>query len=234
MQQNEKQKVVVFTGAGISAESGLSTFRDADGLWENYKIEDICTRAAYKKDRQLVIDFYNKRKEAALKAQPNDAHYAIAKLEEKYDVTVVTQNVDDLHERAGSTDVLHLHGQLNYAQSSLDPNLVYDWGDKPIEIGQKCERGSQLRPNIVLFDEPVTRFDEALNYFTDADKILAVGSSLVVMPAALLLDMPSVQAQEKVLVTLDLLCDVPQGYRFIKEKATLAVPKVCEKWLSEI
>jgi len=155
------KKVVVFTGAGISAESGLATFRDSDGLWSQLSVERLATKQAFQQNPELVLDFYNDRIAKANVAEPNAAHLAIAKLEHSFDVTVITQNVDDLHERAGSTKVLHLHGRLNFAQSSLDASLIYPWYGKPILMGQRCELNSQLRPNIVLFGEQVFYLDES-------------------------------------------------------------------------
>ena len=156
-----KKKIVVFTGAGISKESGVDTFRDAvDGLWENHKIEEVCTMDGWRKDREKVLNFYNDRRRQMPTVQPNDAHKALAKLEELFDVTIVTQNVDDLHERAGSTNIIHLHGELTKARGSFGNggpwnvhNPVYDIGYDDINIGDKCSKGSQLRPHIVWFSE---------------------------------------------------------------------------------
>jgi len=145
------KKILVFTGAGVSKESGIETFRDsAESLWNNHRIEDVATAEAWRKDKELVLDFYNQRRKQLKEVEPNLAHDLIAKLEEKYQVTVVTQNVDNLHERAGSTNVIHLHGELTKVRSTLNPNLVYDWHDD-CSLGDKCEKGSQLRPHIVWF-----------------------------------------------------------------------------------
>ena len=144
------KKIVVLSGAGISAESGLKTFRDSDGLWENHRVEDVATPQAWNRDPELVLKFYNERRQQVNSAMPNKAHAALYDLEKMFDVTIVTQNVDDLHERAGSSKVLHLHGELNKARSCGDPNLVYDLVDWEMKIGQTCEKGHQLRPHIVL------------------------------------------------------------------------------------
>ena len=179
------KKIVVFTGAGISAESGLSTFRDSDGLWEKYSIEEVCTPEALSRNRALVVEFYNKRRRDAAAAQPNAAHRAVAALEQWYEVEVVTQNVDDLHERAGSSRVTHLHGELNKLRSMRNPDLIV-----PIEGDQALdavgEDGALLRPHIVFFGESVPMFDTACKIAAEADLMIVVGTSLAVYPAAML------------------------------------------------
>src|SRR6185437_14423839 len=142
---NPKQKIVILTGAGISAESGISTFRDADGLWEGYDINEVATPQGWARNRELVLEFYNQRRKNVREAKPNAAHYALKELEAKYNVVIITQNIDDLHERAGSKNIIHLHGEIMKARSSLDENLLYDLEDKDIAIGDKCGKGSQLR-----------------------------------------------------------------------------------------
>jgi NAD-dependent deacetylase len=178
------KKLVVLTGAGVSAESGLKTFRDHDGLWHNYRIEDVATPEAWERDMDLVLDFYNERRKNLLEALPNAAHIALARLEEKYDVTVITQNVDDLHERAGSSNVLHLHGELKKARSSVDPLLVYELQGWELKKGDLCEKGSQLRPHIVWFGEPVPMIEQAAELCAEADIMVVIGTSLQVYPAA--------------------------------------------------
>jgi NAD-dependent deacetylase len=182
-----KQKLVVLTGAGISAESGLKTFRDGDGLWENYRIEDVATPRAWKRDPQLVLDFYNMRRKNVLDAEPNAAHKGLAELEEYYDVHIVTQNIDDLHERAGSTKVMHLHGEILKMRSEDREDLVYPIRED-ILPGQKAEDGAQLRPNIVWFEEPVPMINEAVPVMQSADIFVLIGTSLAVYPAAGLVD----------------------------------------------
>lgn len=181
-----KKKIVVFTGAGISKESGVETFRDAvDGLWQNHKIEDVCTPSGWKKDREKVLNFYNDRRKQMITVEPNGAHKALVKLEELFDVTIVTQNVDDLHERGGSTNIIHLHGELTKARGSLYQHKaspideVYDIGYGDINIGDKCKTtGSQLRPHIVWFEEFPFRTDEAYDAVYNADILIIVGTSL--------------------------------------------------------
>lgn len=180
------KKIVVFTGAGVSADSGLSTFRDADGLWANYRIEDVCTPEALAKNRALVIEFYNKRRKELLATEPNAAHYAIAKLEEHFDVEVVTQNVDDLHERAGSTRITHLHGELMKLRSQRNPDLIVPISGWEQGLDDRGEDGALLRPHIVFFGESVPMFDAATHIAAEADLMIVVGTSLAVYPAAML------------------------------------------------
>lgn len=184
---SEKKHIVVLTGAGISAESGLKTFRDSDGLWMGYNIEDVATPRAFKKDPQLVLDFYNMRRRDVAAASPNRAHIALAELEKKYQVTVVTQNIDDLHERAGSTNVCHLHGEIFKMRSCDDENLISEIRDD-IVLGQLGEDGAQLRPHIVWFEEPVPMIEKAAQIMTTADTFILIGTSLQVYPAAGLID----------------------------------------------
>jgi NAD-dependent deacetylase len=179
----QKKKLVVLTGAGISAESGLRTFRDSDGLWEGYQIEDVATPRAWRKNPQLVLDFYNYRRKDVLAAQPNAAHIGLAEMENDFDVTIITQNIDDLHERGGSTNVLHLHGEIFKMRSERDEDLVYEIkGD--INLGDTAEDGAQLRPNIVWFEEAVPMIEVAVPIVAQADFFAVVGTSLVVYPAA--------------------------------------------------
>lgn len=182
------KKIVVLTGAGISAESGLKTFRDSDGLWEGYNIEDVATPEAWRRNPELVQNFYNERRKSVIEAQPNAAHIALAKLEEKYDVTIITQNIDDLHERGGSTNVVHLHGIITRSQSDKKPNLTYPIDGWEIKMGEKCELGSQLRAHVVWFGEAVPMIEKAAGICTAADIFILVGSSLAVYPAAGLVD----------------------------------------------
>lgn len=179
-----QEHIVVLTGAGISAESGLSTFRDSGGLWEQHSVYDVATPEAFARNQELVLRFYNERRHQLESAQPNPAHRLLAELESRYRVTVVTQNVDDLHERGGSTNVLHLHGELTKARSSGFPELIYDIGYKEIHPGDVCERGTQLRPHIVWFGEEVPMLDAAAEVVRTADQLLIVGTSLQVYPAA--------------------------------------------------
>lgn len=178
-----KKKLVVLTGAGISAESGLRTFRDSDGLWEGYNVIDVATPRAWRKDPQLVLDFYNERRKNVAEAQPNAAHYGLAELENDFDVTIITQNIDDLHERGGSTNVLHLHGEIFKMRSERDETIIREIGGD-IKIGDLAEDGAQFRPYIVWFEEPVPKMEEAVPVVYGADIFVVVGTSLVVYPAA--------------------------------------------------
>lgn len=185
------EKITVLTGAGISAESGLKTFRDSDGLWENHRIEDVATPEAWDRDPELVLKFYNERRKQVNLAQPNKAHQLLAELEKNYEVNIVTQNIDDLHEKGGSTKVHHLHGEINKARSTVDPSLIYDLNHWEMKMGDTCDNGSQLRPHIVWFGEPVPMIDRVIHFFEIADKIIVIGTSLGVYPAAGLINYAS-------------------------------------------
>lgn len=228
--------IVVLTGAGISAESGLKTFRDLGGLWETHSVEDLASPAGFRKNPQLVLDFYNLRRKQALQAQPNAAHLALAQLEQKHRVSIITQNVDDLHERAGSSSVLHLHGELRKVRSTQDPNLIYDIQDidpetHEIHVGSTCELGAQLRPHIVWFGEMVPEMENAAALCQTADFFLVVGTSLMVTPAATLI----YHVPEKVRKCIidPQIPEVPKVRNLysIEEKATLGVPRLVEQLL---
>ena len=180
------KKIVVFTGAGISAESGLKTFRDADGLWAEYRIEDVCTPEALARNRALVVEFYNMRRRELAKCEPNAAHRAVADLEQWFDVEVVTQNVDDLHERAGSSRITHLHGELGKLRSMRNPDLIVDLEGTEQGLEDRGPDGALLRPHIVFFGESVPMFDRACEIAATADIMVVVGTSLAVYPAAML------------------------------------------------
>lgn len=188
-----KKKLVVLTGAGISAESGLKTFRDSDGLWEGYNIEDVATPRAWRKNPGLVLEFYNFRREQVLLAEPNLAHKGLVELEEYFDVSIITQNIDDLHERAGSSNVLHLHGEILKMRSEYDPGLIYPINGN-ISLGDLAEDGRQLRPAIVWFEEPVPMIEWAIDITESADIFAVIGTSLVVYPAAGLLNYVPIHA----------------------------------------
>ncbi|TQI70956.1 NAD-dependent deacetylase [Gramella sp. Hel_I_59] len=181
------KKIVVLSGAGISAESGLKTFRDENGLWEGHDVMEVASPMAWNNNRELVLDFYNQRRRQLLEVEPNAAHHALVELEKQYDVQIVNQNVDDLHERAGSSNVLHLHGELLKARSTFDENLVMDWR-KDIRSGDFCEHNKQLRPHIVWFGEAVPMFQKAADHCAMADILIIVGTSMQVYPAAGLVD----------------------------------------------
>ena len=224
------QKIVVLTGAGISADSGLRTFRDTDGLWEGYKVEEVCTPEAFARNPQLVIDFYNERRRQAQAAEPNAAHRALAELEKYYQVQIVTQNVDDLHERAGSSNVLHLHGELNKARSSADENYVVEWtGDQ--SINDTDPQGYPMRPHIVWFGEAVPLTETAARWVSQADKVLVVGTSMQVYPAAGLVEYAPYEAERYLVDPRP-----PKGLAnisIIEAKAKDGVPQLVEKLIAE-
>jgi NAD-dependent deacetylase len=178
------KKLVVLSGAGISQESGLKTFRDMGGLWEQYDVSEVASPEAWRQNPELVLRFYNERRKQLWEAKPNIGHIGIAELEKEFDVSVITQNVDDLHEQVWSTKVLHLHGELRKARSTKDPNLIYTLNNWKLRLGDVCEKGSQLRPHIVWFCEPVPAIQEAIPIVREADIFVVVGTSLVVYPAA--------------------------------------------------
>ncbi len=182
------KKLVVLSGAGISAESGIKTFRDSGGLWEGHDIMEVASPNGWNNNPELVLNFYNQRRKNALRAQPNPGHLTIAELEEYFDVVVITQNVDDLHEKAGSTNIIHLHGELFKARSTVDPSLIYDIEGWELNSGDLCDKGSQLRPHIVWFGEMVPMMEAAMEETIQADVFMVVGTSLQVYPAAGLLE----------------------------------------------
>lgn len=184
----ENLRITVLTGAGISAESGLRTFRDGDGLWEEHRVEDVATPGAWQRDPELVLRFYNERRAQVRAAEPNPAHRALAALEEQARVEIVTQNIDDLHERAGSTRVLHLHGEIRKARSTLSEQALIDLGDGDIALGDRCPQGAQLRPHVVWFGEAVPALEQAVPLVARADCVFVVGTSLAVYPAASLVE----------------------------------------------
>jgi NAD-dependent deacetylase len=223
-----KKKLVVLTGAGISAESGLKTFRDSDGLWEGYNIEDVATPRAWRKDPQLVLEFYNYRRKNVLDAQPNAAHSGLAELEKHFDVTIITQNIDDLHERAGSTNVMHLHGQIFKMRSEKNESLIYEIRDD-IKIGDRAGDGEQLRPHIVWFEEPVPMIEKAVPVVHSADVFVVVGTSLVVYPAAGLVnyapwEIPKYIVDKRIPYTSDI-----ENLVAIEKPATEGVKELIEK-----
>jgi NAD-dependent deacetylase len=209
------KKIVVLTGAGISAESGLKTFRDSDGLWDGYDIAEVATPEAWQRNPQLVQEFYNQRRKSVIEAQPNAAHYALAQLEDNYDVTIVTQNIDDLHERGGSTNVIHLHGIITRSQSSKDSKLTYPIEGWEIKMNDVCELGSPLRAHVVWFGEDVPMIETAAKICHTADIFILIGTSLAVYPAAGLVNY------------------VHNAFTRIKEKATIGVPYLVNELLNE-
>jgi NAD-dependent deacetylase len=226
-----KPKAVVLSGSGLSAESGLPTFRDAAGLWRQHSWQELASPDGWKANPALVLEFYNERRAKAWAAQPNAAHTAIAALERKYQVVVVTQNVDALHERAGSTEVLHLHGELAFARGTGPSRRRCRIDGAPIGLGQYCDEGTQLRPDIVWFGEEARHMDAAREHVATADKVLVVGTSLTVYPAASLVDVARVDA-DKVLNSLD-MDEVPYGFVFHAGPATQVLPRIIGKWLGQ-
>ena len=222
-------KVVVLTGAGISAESGLKTFRDAGGLWEGHNVYDVATPEAWQRNPGLVQQFYNERRKSVLSALPNEGHLALVKLESEFDVTVITQNIDDLHERAGSSDVLHLHGIITKSQSNKNPELTYDITGWELKMGEFCELGTQLRPHVVWFGESVPMIERAACLCQMADIFIIIGTSLQVYPAAGLIDFVPVTAL-KFIIDLN-ETSVPGDVESIKESASTGVPKLVDRLL---
>ena len=222
----KKKKLVVLTGAGISAESGLSTFRDANGLWEGHDVMEVASPQGWRKNPALVLDFYNQRRKSAHQVKPNPGHQALADLEKDFEVTIITQNVDNLHERAGSSRVIHLHGSLFQSRSTLDEHLVYDMESWELNLGDKCEKGSQLRPNIVWFGELVPLMEVAAQEARKADIFMVVGTSLVVYPAAGLVHY--VPQETPIYVIDPHLPEMPPraGLHLIEAKAGEALPKL--------
>jgi NAD-dependent deacetylase len=224
--------LVVLTGAGISAESGIKTFRESGGLWEEHDVTEVATPMAWWKNQDLVLRFYNERRRQLEKAQPNAGHIGIAGLEKHFRVSVITQNVDNLHERAGSTNILHLHGELTKARSTSDPSLICDIGYKDILKGDKCEKGSQLRPHIVWFGEAVPMMDEAARITSEADIFAVIGSSLNVYPAAGLIRYAPTHASLWLIDPNDVSVPVSRHVGVIKEPASKGVAVLTEKLLA--
>lgn len=226
-----KPKLVVFTGAGISAESGIKTFRDSGGLWEEFDINEVATPQAWEKNKALVLDFYNKRRKQVLEAKPNLAHFALVELEQKFDVQIITQNIDDLHERAGSKKVLHLHGEITKSRSSVDSTLVYKITGNEIKLGDTCEKGSQLRPHIVWFGEMVPLMDTANMIAERADIFMVVGTSMAVYPAAGIIDYSPQNIPKYLIDPSDIKVNGIANLQIIKEKASIGLPKLASELL---
>lgn len=224
-----KHPVVVLTGAGISAESGIKTFRDDNGLWKTHRFEELATPEAWAKNPQLVLDFYNARRKQLMDCKPNAAHHALAKLEQDFDVEVITQNVDNLHEQAGSSKVMHLHGELMKARSTANPQLVYSMEKWELKLGDTCELGSQLRPHIVWFGEYVPNFDKAIKLVNKARLLVVIGTSLMVYPAASLLAYANQNCHIVLIDPNASPINSRQQIEIIHEKAAKAVPEFVHK-----
>lgn len=221
--------VVVFTGAGISAESGIRTFRDSNGLWEEYRIEDVATPEAWQKNPVLVTNFYNERRKQVMQAKPNDAHKALAELEKHFKATVITQNVDDLHERGGSSEVIHLHGEIMKLRSVQDPSLIYSLKDWEVTADAQNESGHILRPHIVWFGEMVPKMDEAVFMTMKADIFIIIGSSLEVYPAAGLVQYAPEQSEKYLIDPHAKEIQGVENLKIIKKTAVQAVPELVKK-----
>lgn len=222
--ETQKKRLVVLTGAGISAESGIKTFRDSDGLWETHRVEDVATPEAWQRNPELVQSFYNKRRKQLLGASPNAGHIALAEAERWFDIAIITQNIDDLHERAGSSHVLHLHGELKKARSERNEQLIYPISGWELKMGQKAEDGAQLRPHIVWFGEAVPRFEEAIRIAQQADLFAVVGTSMVVYPAASLIQYTATTIPHFLVdpSPVDVAGNI--AIEVIREKASIGVP----------
>ena len=225
-----KKKIVILTGAGISQESGIKTFRDADGLWEGHDVMEVASPQGWNNNMELVLDFYNQRRAQLNTVEPNAAHFALAELEKTHDVTIITQNVDDLHERAGSTNIVHLHGELKKMRSTLDPDLIYDCnGD--IFLGDTCEKNHQLRPYIVWFGENVPLIEVATQICQTADILIIVGTSMQVYPAAGLVNYVAGHVQKYLIDPNPASVNIP-NLRVIAEKASSGVRIVVDEILN--
>ena len=225
------KRIVVLTGAGMSAESGIKTFRDANGLWEGHDVMKVASPQGWQQNKEMVLDFYNQRRRQLLQVNPNDAHKALVKLENKFDVQIITQNIDDLHERAGSKHVIHLHGELLKARSTFDEDLIMDW-KKDICIGDFCEHNSQLRPHVVWFGEAVPMFQKAAEITESADILIIIGTSMQVYPAAGLVDFAPSHIP---LYFVDPHPNVRENKRLeiIAKKAVEGVPQLVEELISK-
>lgn len=226
-----QQKIVVFTGAGVSAESGIQTFRDNNGLWENYDVQEVATPEAWKSNPKLVLDFYNARRKQVLRAKPNEAHKALVLLEQYFDVQIITQNIDDLHERAGSKKVLHLHGEILKVRSTFNDEL-YDWEKTDLKLGDKCPKGYQLRPHVVWFGESVPNMFEAANLCEDAALLIVIGTSLNVYPAANILNFVPANCRKYLIDPIKPVSFLGNNIQFIQKKAGEGTTALVQQLLS--
>ncbi len=226
-----KQRITILSGAGISAESGISTFRDSDGLWEKHRIEDVATPEAWHRNPKLVLQFYNLRRKQLMEVEPNAAHFAITALQSKFDVQVITQNVDDLHERAGNEQVLHLHGELKKVRSTAYPYTIYDLDGWELLMGDSCENGSQLRPHIVRFGEEVPNLPVAAQIVSESDAVIIVGTSLNVYPAASLYQFAKQGCSIWIIDPKATELSYPNSITAINDKAGAALPRLVDSLL---
>ena len=228
------KKIVVVTGAGISSESGCNTFRDTNGLWRKYRVEEVASPGAWQRNPGLVLDFYNERRKKLFEVEPNAGHQALVQLEEKYEVQIITQNVDDLHERAGSSNVMHLHGELKKARSTKDPSLIYTLDKWELKLGDYCEKGSQLRPHIVWFGESVPMFEPAMKLSLTADIFIVIGTSLAVYPAASLISYVNKKAPKYYIDPNATTLHGVNNLYLIKEKAGTGTPRLVKNLLQNV
>lgn len=226
-----KKNLVVLSGAGISAESGIKTFRDGNGLWENHDIMEVASPEGWRNNRDLVLEFYNQRRKNVLESKPNLAHQFLVDLEDKFNVQIITQNIDNLHERAGSASILHLHGEITKSRSTVDPNLIYNINGWQLNVGDKCEKGSQLRPHIVWFGEMVPAIEEAIPIVSSADILLVIGTSLVVYPAAGLINYAEEHAKIFVINPESPKVSGIKNITYIEEVATIGMQKFVENYI---
>jgi NAD-dependent deacetylase len=227
------KKVVVLSGAGMSAESGISTFRDSNGLWRKHRIEEVASSIAWANTPDLVMEFYNLRRKQLFEVEPNIGHKALVELENSFDTQIITQNVDDLHERAGSKNVLHLHGELKKVRSTIDENLIYEMDQWELKLGDKCEKGSQLRPHIVWFGESVPMIEKAIDIVSTADILIVIGTSMVVYPAASLINYVKNDIPKYYIDPNAFSIESIDNLEIIKENASLGVPKLVRTLISE-
>ncbi len=227
------KNIVVLTGAGISAESGISTFRDSGGLWEGHDIMEVASPQGWNNNPELVLDFYNKRRKQAVECVPNKVHLLLAELEKQYNISIITQNVDNLHEKAGSSKVIHLHGELSKVRGTMDESLVYDIGEKSIQLGETCEKGSQLRPHIVWFGEAVPMMDKAIDITSQADVFIVIGTSLSVYPAASLLEYTKATTPIYIIDPNQPEISSSKDITFLQEPATTGVEKLINKYFNK-
>src|SRR5674476_476792 len=228
------KRLVILSGAGMSAESGIRTFRDMNGLWEEFDVMEVASIDAWHKNPELLLRFYNDRRKQMIESKPNQGHLLLAELERSFNVQIITQNIDNLHERAGSTSILHLHGELTKARSTSDPSLIYDIGYKDINPGDNCEKGSQLRPHIVWFGEAVPMMDTAANLTGNADIFVVVGSSLNVYPAAGLISYAPAKSSLWLIDPKEVVIPVNRKVEVIREMASKGVGILTERLIGTI
>ena len=228
------KKLVILTGAGMSAESGVSTFRDSNGLWQNHRIEEVASPIAWQNTPKMVMEFYNQRRKQLFEVEPNMGHKALIDLEKHFDVQIITQNVDDLHERAGSKNILHLHGELKKVRSTIDEDLVYEMDQWELKFGDKCEKGSQLRPHIVWFGEAVPMIGPAIEISSSADIFIVIGTSMAVYPAASLISYVNPDIPKYYIDPNAFNVSGISNLKIIKEKAGKGVPQLVKELINPV